>query len=76
MSTDERRAAQTESERRARRQHIRLQRVGMSAISYALQLVLAAVIALLGEVKPMAVLGMRSSRLRSWRCSTQSFVAA
>lgn len=49
------RAEETEAERTARHQRVRLRRLGLSCISYALQIVLAVVIALLGAVKPVVV---------------------
>ncbi|AWN16700.1 GGDEF domain-containing protein [Salinisphaera sp. LB1] len=57
MSNDDRHAEETESERRARHQRVRLQRLGLSCLSYALQIALAAVLSLLGAVSPQFVAG-------------------
>ncbi|WP_198025060.1 sensor domain-containing diguanylate cyclase [Salinisphaera hydrothermalis] len=57
MSADDGRAGESAAERVARHQRVRLRRLGLSCISYALQIALAVVIALLGAVKPMVAMG-------------------
>lgn len=57
MSNDDRCELELEPDRVARHQRIRLQRLGLSCISYALQIVLAVVIALLGAATPRVAAG-------------------
>ncbi|HET7312907.1 GGDEF domain-containing protein [Salinisphaera sp.] len=63
MAIDDRRAVESRAERTARHQRVRLRRLGLSCISYALQILLTVVIALLGALTPLFVAGYAAAQV-------------